>query len=56
MTLQVTLSQRVLFIFGCAGSSLLCGFSLVVPIRGYSLVLVCGIFIVVASLVAERGL
>ena len=56
MTLQVTLSQRVLFIFGCAGSSLLCGFSLVVPIRGYSLVLVCGILIVVASLVAERGL
>ena len=35
-----------LFIFGCAGSSLLCeGLSLVAASRGYSLVVVCGLLI-----------
>ena len=43
-----------LFIFGCCGSSLLCGLSLVVARGGYSLVVVCGLLIVTASLVSER--
>ena len=45
-----------LFIFGCAGSSLLHGLSLVVVSRGYSLVAVCGLLTALASLVAEHGL
>ena len=45
-----------LFIFGCAGSSMLLRLSLVAECRGYSLVLLHGLLIVVASLVAERGL
>ena len=44
------------FIFGCAGSSLLHGLSLVVVSRGYSLVAVCGLLTALASLVAEHGL
>ena len=43
------------FIFGCAGSSLLSGFSLAVPSRGYSLT-VEHTLIVAASLVAEHRL
>ena len=44
------------FIFGCIGFSLLhVGFSLVAASGGYS-VAVCGLLIVVASLVAEHGL
>ena len=43
------------FIFGCAGSSLLYGLSLVVTSGGYSLVKVPRLLIVVASLVAEHG-
>ena len=44
------------FLFGCAGSSLLySGFSLVAVSRGCSLVVVHGLFIAVASLVAEHG-
>ena len=44
-------------IFGCAGSLLLCAdFSLVAASKGYSLVGVRGLLIVVASLVAEQGL
>ena len=44
-----------LFTFGCAGSSLLCGLSLVVESEGYSLVAVRGLLIAVASLVAEHS-
>ena len=42
--------------FCCAGSSLPCGFSLVAASGGYSLVVVCGLLIVVASPVAEPRL
>ena len=46
-----------LFIFCCSGSLLLCsGFSLIGESRGYSLVVVHRLLIVVASLVAEHGL
>ena len=45
-----------LFIFGCAGSSLLCGLSLVAESESYSLVAVCRLLIVVASFVAEHRL
>ena len=41
---------------GCAGSSLLCRLSLVVASEGYSPVALCGLIIVVASLVGEHGL
>ena len=44
----------VLFCFGSAGSSLLCGLFSVAS-RGYSLVAVCRLLITVASLVGERG-
>ena len=43
-------------IFGCAGSLLLRGLSLVAAEGGYSLVVVCKLLIVVGSLVAEHGL
>ena len=53
----LTLFFKKLFIFGCTGSLLPCaGFSLVAASRGYSLVGVRGLLIVVASLVAEQGL
>ena len=42
-------------IFGCAGSSLLCGFSFVVVCGGYSLGAVFGLLIAAASLVGEKG-
>ena len=45
-----------LFIFGCAGSSLLRGLRLVVVSRGYSLVAVLGLLTAVASSVAEPRL
>ena len=45
-----------LLIFGCAGSSLLCGLSPVVVSGGYSSVAVWGLLIAVASLVAEQAL
>ena len=45
-----------LFIFGCAGSSLLRGLCLVVVSRGYSLVAVVGLLTAVASFVAEPRL
>ena len=45
----------VYLFFGCAGSSLLCGLSLVVERGGYSLV-VCGLLIVVVSLVVDHKL
>ena len=50
------LIRLYLFIFGCAGSSPLCGLSLVVEGRDPSLVAVHGLLIVVASLVAEHVL
>ena len=46
----------ILFIFGCAGSLLLHGLSLAVAGQGYSLVVVCGLLIVVASIVVEHRL
>ena len=45
-----------LFIFGCAGSSFLMGFSLVAARRGYSQDSVCRLLTEVASLVAEHRL
>ena len=45
-----------LFIFGCAGFLLLLRVSLVVATRGYSLVAVHGLLIVVASLTVEHEL
>ena len=45
-----------LFIFGCAGSSLLCWLSLVAASGGHSLVVVCGLLSAVAFIVAEHGL
>ena len=50
-----TWSSFYLVSFGCAGSSLLCNFSLAVMSKGYSLVSVYGL-IAVASLVVECGL
>ena len=45
------------FIFGCAGSSLLsAGFSLTVASGGHYLVLVCGLLTAVASLIVEHRL
>ena len=46
----------ILFIFGCAGSLLLCPLFLDVVSAGYSLVAVCGLLVAVASLVAQPGL
>ena len=43
-----------LFIFGCAGSSLLCGLSLAMVSGDHSLVVVHSVLFVVASLVSER--
>ena len=44
------------FIYGCAGSSLLRGFSLVSESQGYSLVTEHRLLTVIASLIAEHGL
>ena len=57
--MQMMLFKIFLFIlltFGCAGSLLLHGLSLVVGSRGYPLVVVHGLLIAVASLVAEHRL
>ena len=45
-----------LFIFGCTGSRCCIGFSLVAVSKGYSLVAMCGLLIVMASLVAQHSL
>ena len=45
-----------LFIFGCAGCSYCTGFSLVAASRGCSLVAMCRLLILVASLVSEHSL
>ena len=50
------LKNKLFIYLGCAGPSLLRGLSLVVVSRGYSLVVMCGLLIVVASLVVEHGL
>ena len=50
------ISNFIYCFFGCAGSSLLCGLSLVAARGGYSLVAVHRFLIVVSSLVAEHGL
>ena len=44
-----------LFIYDCAGSSLLCMLSLAAASRGYCLAVVHGLFIAMASLVAQHG-
>ena len=46
----------IYFIFGCIGSLLLCGLSLVAAIGGLLFIVVRGLLIAVASLVAEHGL
>ena len=54
---KVTFQQSLcLFIFGCAGSSLPCGLFSGCGQWGYSLVVVCGLLIAVASLAAEHCL
>ena len=47
---------KILFIFGSAGSSLLSGLSLVAASGGYSLVAMCRLLIVVASLIVKHML
>ena len=49
--------KKIIILFGCAGSSLLCGlFSPVVMSGGSSPVVALGLLAAVASLVAERRL
>ena len=50
------LKKIILFIFGCAGSLLLCRLPLVLGTRGYSLAVAYRLLIVVASLAAKHGL
>ena len=52
----LTFGDCCLFYFGCIGSSLPHGLSLVAVSRGYSLVAVHKFLIAVASLVEEHGL
>ena len=47
--------RTAVFVFGCAGSSLLLGLSAVVESRGYSLVVVCRLLVEVASLFWPTG-
>ena len=54
--LKFFLSGSLFKIFGCAGSSLLHGLSLVAVSGGYSLVAVCRLLVVGASLLVEHGL
>ena len=49
-------SLKKIFIFVCAGCLLYIGLSLVVASRGQSLVMMCGLLIMVASCVVEHGL
>ena len=44
-----------LFVYDCAGSSLLCRLSLAAASRGYCLAVVHGLLIAIASLVAQHG-
>ena len=55
-SMSLVLPFYVLFIFGCAGSSLLLGLSLVTASGGYSPVVVCWLLVAVAPLVAEHRL
>ena len=52
----ILLNIIYLFIFSCAGSSLLCGLSLAAASGGYSLVVVCWLPVVLASLAVAHGL
>ena len=45
-----------LFVFGCAGTLLLCGLSLLEVTRGYSIAVLPGFLITLVSLGAEHGL
>ena len=47
-------SFKEVFLYGCAGSSLLCVLSLVAASRGYSLAAMRRLFVAVASLVEHR--
>ena len=54
---NLSLTFSLVFVyFGCAGSSLLCGLFSGCGTRGYPLVAVPGLLIVVTSLVMELGL
>ena len=52
----ISLFIYLLIIFGCAGSSLLLRLSLVEASGGYSLLVVCGLLVAVASLVVGQRL
>ena len=56
LSVQGVLFCFVFVVFGCAGSLWLCRLSLVALSGGYSLVVVHGLLIAVASPVAEHGL
>ena len=57
MLSRLVITFLPIYIFGCAGSSLLCRFSsLVVASRGYCLVAVCRLLIAVASHAMAQGL
>ena len=49
-------SFKEVFMYGCAGSALLCGLSLVAARRGYSLVAVRRLLVALASLVVQHRL
>ena len=51
-----TFKVRDLFVYGCAGVSLVWSFSLAVASGSYSLDVVHGLLIALASLVVEQGL
>ena len=48
--------SKIYLFFGCTGSSLLLGLSLVAVSRGSSFIAVCGFLIMVISLLVEHGL
>ena len=53
---SIIFEKMSLFSFGFTGSLLLCAGFLLLQSRGCSLVVVCGLLIAVASLIAEHGL
>ena len=53
----ITIFFKFIYLFiSCVGSSLLCGLSLAVENRSYSQIVMLGLLIAVASLVAEHDL
>ena len=52
----ITFFESIYFILALLGLPCSAGFSLVVASEGYSLVVVCGLLIAMASLVVEHGL